>query len=74
MLSFRIGVSGLLGLGRVLRCYVRHLGEIKNNFPKNKNALKVAHVVCWEGLIMSSEIQNAMRRLGSREGVGVLNF
>ena len=53
MLSFGIRIIGLLDLGRVLRCYVVHLG--KNQillFSIKKNDLKGADVACWEGITL----------------------
>ena len=51
MLSFGIRIIGLLDLGRVLRCYVVHLGKIQILlFSKKKNDLKGADGACWEGI------------------------
>ena len=56
MLSFGIRIIGLLDLGRVLRCYVVHLGKIQILlFSKKKNDLKGADVACWEGITMRFE-------------------
>ena len=64
MLSFGIRVIGFLGLGRVLRCYVVHLGKIlKMKLRKKTDDLKVAHVACWEGVTMSNDFELRRSRL-----------
>ena len=56
MLSFGIRIIGLLDLGRVLRCYVVHLGKIQILLFSKKNDLKGADVACWEGIILRSGV------------------